>query len=344
MAKTSAELRSVNAVLETLHDRGVDGSNRNLFTLLMAIVDYKGFRIVAHADIPDKKNVTSLHDLNPKRILINEQALEATQLVGKSLNLKSHTVQVNDDRRVRVYLSATVEVSKFNKIHSNTVRNQNYLATLRDIFPPDANFCRNGDYFKFRPEFLQAYSTSLCADAFSPMSGGSKKEIDVNNDECMQAARFLRENWIPGFVKNLDNMELCPFDSESLTRSMHQKGINMRYLGYVCTISTIPFVRSLVLVEMVARACKELYRTRFRGAILHFRSVGATAVNEQLTSYATTFFAAILGFSDKSKSMLDGKIAPKIKEKFNYDISSEEFFEIPRAPLFSAIQYHVLEY
>ena len=302
----------------------------------MSIVDYKGFRIIAHAELPQKQKVTNLHDLNPKRILINEQAMESTKIVGETLNLKSHTVQVNDDRRVRVYLAATVQ------IHSHTARNQKYLATLRDIFPPDANFCRFGEYYHFRPEFLQSYGTSLCSDAFSPMSGGSKREIDTNNDECMQAARFLRENWIPSFVKNLDNMDLCPFDSESLTRALHSKGINLRYLGYICTISKIPFVRTLVLVEMVSRACKILFRTKFRDSIMHFRCVGATAVNEQLQSYATQFFASILGFHDKSKSMLEQKIAPLIKRKFNYDISLEEFFEIPRAPLFASVQYHVI--
>ena len=110
MAKTSAELRSVNAVLEALNDRSLESTPSNTYTLLMAIIDYKGFRIIAHADIPDKKNVSNLHNLNPKRIQINERALESTKMVGNSLNLKSHSVQVNDDRRVRVYLSATVEV------------------------------------------------------------------------------------------------------------------------------------------------------------------------------------------------------------------------------------------
>ena len=174
------------------------------------------------------------------------------------------------------------------------------------------------------------------------MAGASKKEIEVNNDECMQAARFLRENWIPAFVKDLDNMEICPFDSESLTKSLHSRGINIRYLGFICTISKIPFIRSLVLVEILARACKVLFRAKFRGAILHFRSVGATAIDDQMASYATTFFTSILGFSDKSKAMLELKLTPLIKEKFNYNISSEEFFDLPRIPLFSAIQYHVI--
>jgi hypothetical protein len=54
--------------------------------------------------------VRPIHELNPKRLKINEKSIERTKFISDRLNLKSHTVQVNNDRRVRIYLSATVEV------------------------------------------------------------------------------------------------------------------------------------------------------------------------------------------------------------------------------------------
>jgi hypothetical protein len=54
--------------------------------------------------------MNAVHDLNPKCLHINEEICDMTSYIGKSLNLQLHTVQVNQDRRVRVNLAATVEV------------------------------------------------------------------------------------------------------------------------------------------------------------------------------------------------------------------------------------------
>jgi hypothetical protein len=51
-----------------------------------------------------------VHDLNPRRLLIDEEVYNHTTPIAVALNLKPHTVQVSDDRRVRVPLAATVEV------------------------------------------------------------------------------------------------------------------------------------------------------------------------------------------------------------------------------------------
>jgi hypothetical protein len=113
------------------------------------------------------------------------------------------------------------------------------LTCLRDIFPLDYNFndkfqdfnLNLNNFKRLRPEFLQIYQTPLCSDGLSPMSGGSKREIESNDEDLVKAARFLKENWIPSFVKLLDNMEVCPYDSQSLTKEMHKRGINIRYLS-----------------------------------------------------------------------------------------------------------------
>ena len=106
--KTSAELRGMNATIKAVASNPNDVTP--FFTILMALVDYKGFRMVAHADLSTSTQIVPVHDLNPKRLRINEDLTNDTQSIGHALNLTSHTVQVNDDRRVRIPLAATVEV------------------------------------------------------------------------------------------------------------------------------------------------------------------------------------------------------------------------------------------
>jgi hypothetical protein len=115
IAKTSAELRGNAAIARAIFDRKLLMQTVPFYPILMCLIDYKGFRMVAHAEI--NKNVfkvslqvISIHNLNPKRLKIDETICHETSSISHYLNLKSHTVQVSDDRRVRVFLSATAEV------------------------------------------------------------------------------------------------------------------------------------------------------------------------------------------------------------------------------------------
>ena len=193
---------------------------------------------------------------------------------------------------------------------------------------------------KLRPEFVAIYQTPLSSDALTPASGGSRREKELNDEEVMKASRFLRENLIPAFVRSLDSMDIRPFDSATLTTEMHLKGINMRYLGFICKNCTIPFIRSLALVEMVARVCKGIYQNKIRSSILHFRSVGATAIEDQMNHYTSNLFSIILGFSERTAQLIESKIRPEVKRKFDFNLTLKDYADISRPALFLALQYH----
>ncbi|KAJ3261190.1 hypothetical protein HK103_006499 [Boothiomyces macroporosus] len=322
MKETSTEMLAIDATIKAISSRRNESNGVRFNTVLMALLDYKGFRMIAHADTRQNRQMRPVHNLNPRNLLIDEYACEETNSIATILNLKSHTVQVNDDRRVRVPLSATVE------IHKDLRDGDYYLTSLKDIFPIDhynmGEIIRSN---RLRPEFLAIYQSPLCSDALTPTSGGSRREIEVNDDELLKAARFLRENWIPAFVSSIDSLDICPYDSYSLTNEMHKKGINMRYLGLIYQLSTVPFVKSMTLVEMVARICKQIYRVRLRGAILHFRSVGATYIEEQTQSYANTLFELILGFNEKTRVFFETKIKPELQRHYNCGISYKDTIE-----------------
>ncbi|KAK6097933.1 hypothetical protein MT418_002020 [Batrachochytrium dendrobatidis] len=364
LSRSSRELKGIDAALQASCRAG-DGNIPVLRTILMALIDYKGFRIIAHADIGGLNQVQVVHDLHPEHPILDDTATNCMALIGRELNLKQHAVQVNVDRRVQVPLSATSEV------HMDSKSKVMYLTSLHEIFPIDhyvedgqsraaelsqgvktmslchKDLLENGDSnmsinlnHRLRPEFLTVYQTNLCADGLTPTSGSSRREMEDNDAQVSRASRFLRETWIPGFVRTLDSLDARPFDSASMTGEMHRNGVNMRYLGMVCSLSTIPFIRNLALIEMVARIVKSILRDRIRSAILHFKTVGATQIDEQMRSYVTSMFSSVLGNSEKSQRYFEDKICSALKSKFSYQIGYRQFNNLHRPALFFAMQYH----
>ena len=56
-------------------------------------------------------------------------------------------------------------------------------------------------------------------------------DYEMNNIEAAAASQYLYKVVIPNFVKELDNLDIIPIDSQTLTKEMHIRGINMRYIG-----------------------------------------------------------------------------------------------------------------
>lgn len=221
------------------------------------------------------------------------------------------------------------------------------MTSLRDILPPDHYAIEGSEILdielscRFRYEFLKVYQSQICSDALTPASGATKNETEENNVEALKASRFLRDVWIPAFIKSLDNFEVRPFDSRSFTEEMHYRGINIRYLGVVHRSSTIPFIQNLSLIEMIARVCKHEFRNRLREAILHFRSVGATSIDNEMKQYAASLFGNVLGTSERAIAFFESKIKPKLFKKFQHSLSHKEFMSVHRPALFLALQHHV---
>ena len=53
-----------------------------------------------------------VYDLNGDEPRTDERAIERLASVGRALNLKPHTVQVGDERRVVVHTAASVQVHR----------------------------------------------------------------------------------------------------------------------------------------------------------------------------------------------------------------------------------------
>ncbi|CAJ2506894.1 Uu.00g080800.m01.CDS01 [Anthostomella pinea] len=107
------------------------------------------------------------------------------------------------------------------------------------------------------------FSFALNPDAFSgqvPQTEEEKKEFEADEEDVRNACKHLRDSAIPEFVNDIKTSELpFPMDGRSLTKMMHKRGINMRYLGKIVSLCEGPKLlrfRDLCLQEMISRAFK----------------------------------------------------------------------------------------
>ena len=82
------------------------------------------------------------------------------------------------------------------------------------------------------------------------------------------ASKHLKSQTIPQLVHMLDDLQVLPIDSESLTKLMHEHGINMRYLSHICVLTQMPHVLDLCVTEMLARTAKRIINKQMSELIL----------------------------------------------------------------------------
>lgn len=172
---------------------------------------------------------------------------------GKQLNLKSHTIQLNRGRRIPVAFSIDTEafmandsffISNLSNLlpldssYNGVLANENVDSSSKSISPAQYDALAADDYLahpskRLRPEYVASFAQPLASNGLTVHSSATKSEKLENDVELFKAARYLRENWIPAFVKQLDEMETRPIDSHTLTVEMHRNGVNMRYLGII---------------------------------------------------------------------------------------------------------------
>ncbi|KAK6542209.1 Intracellular distribution of mitochondria [Orbilia ellipsospora] len=117
---------------------------------------------------------------------------------------------------------------------------------------------------------LSGFNFALNPDVFTgqkPQTKEEKEELAKDEEEVRQACRFLTEKIIPGLIDDLKKGDVgSPMDGHSLSRLMHKRGINIRYLGKIAALAAsegrkLLAVKILAEQEMIARACKHHLNT-----------------------------------------------------------------------------------
>lgn len=155
----------------------------------------------------------------------------------------------------------------YNQLFSNGPHAIINLESFRFALNPDAFVTR-----KHEPG-------SQCADEAEREAAA----VDVDQHSTLltrAASLFLRETVIPELMTDMISSTQVPQDGRSLTKTLHARGINMRYLGRFADVLdrppeisppmrnsakiTIAQIKACVIREMISRGAKHVFRRLLR--------------------------------------------------------------------------------
>jgi len=144
----------------------------------------------------------------------------------------------------------------------------------------------------------------LSSDALTPFG---KHNADINRVEVEDAYYQQIGTEIPAFVESLQDSSEC-FIRGELIRSIHEFGINMRYIGLVRSlIKNETIIKSHLLSEMITRVTKNYVRSRLRAA---------STSNQSAVHIVLHHFNLLLGSSQASTFFWHFVIKAQIEAKF----------------------------
>ena len=114
---------------------------------------------------------------------------------------------------------------------------------------------------------ISAFSLTLNPDVFCgqvPQTEEEKEEWANDEREVRAVCAHLHEKILPEMIQDLKEGEVgFPMDGQSLSRLLHRRGVNLRYLGKLATLiknedARLRALKALTVQEMVARAFKHV--------------------------------------------------------------------------------------
>jgi protein TIF31 len=140
-------------------------------------------------------------------------------------------------------------------------------------------------------EFQLSFNPDVFTSAKQPSEGLKEQEEVIR-----EASKFLNEEIIPTIVLDFASYTVSPADGEALTKAMHRRGINMRYLGKLAELvalskdKRIEHIHNLIIQEIVVRCVKRVLRKSLASCSL-----------ENSAACISHFFNCLLGASFNAK-------------------------------------------
>lgn len=264
---------------------------------MMAVIDYRGFRLVAMSKLPinDTTLVYGSADGGKTVVASHPEACRLMEQAGKANNLIGHLCGRNKSALHEVYGPTDIEG------HYDAEHDRLYVLDFARVFPPTAedDVKKSFLYKVFRPEFVKKYPVPLSSDAFSPFSRFDPARLE-NDQNVMTATQQLLSVVIPRFARWLEshweNLKLDK-DLTNLTEIIHREGINVRYLGLLRSHVQNETLRNLILIEMIARVIKNRLRDKLRRTM---RNSVQTLIGDAFLEVVLTTFNRVLGWHDRS--------------------------------------------
>ncbi|KAK3085037.1 hypothetical protein FSP39_023311 [Pinctada imbricata] len=236
--------------------------------LIEAFVEAKYIAFVRHAAYQiqqirmDKENKLSKVDSG---VLVNGEGEghEKKSIEDKKLDDKEDDKDNIDEAKKMVEELSSTETENEENSKEVVRRAAKAVGSLSDT---EFNITFNPDVFQSHVKHANADSEDL------------RREKQLVKD----AAEFLVVHQIPSFIKDSMEHTSSPIDTLTITEQLHQKGINMRYLGKVAEVlkkyPSVQYVYTIVITELVCRSTKHIFKAYMQGvdmmnlsaAISHF--------------------------------------------------------------------------
>ncbi|KAI8074519.1 clustered mitochondria-domain-containing protein [Gongronella butleri] len=211
---------------------------------------------------------------------------------------------------------------------------------------------------------VSAFDLSFNPDVFTSQLSSSSSPDD--EQAVRDAAQFLNEEILPSLVLDFASYAISPLDGDALTKAMHRRGINMRYLGKLANLvalsndKRIHHIYDLAIQEMIVRASKRLLRKYLAECAL-----------EETRACIAHYFNCLVGHEFNPKPMpvvpahkqrndfewthltpasLKNKLTEQVRLWFRFDLPEGKFDEIKPLPVLReiclrvGIQLHAIDY
>ena len=285
----------------------------NLSFPLMALIDYKGYRLVAMSVLPIDKETLKYGSADAGRsILLEDPDLNALMREASlQLNLKPHMV---GPRGCEVELVSAADLEGHVGYDGRF-----YMLDFSRTMPPVHTGLKDRPdhlYQQFRPEFVRTHSCPLSPDACS-MFG--RHQASLHDADIVEATAYLKQTHIPDVARLVvaeaeDAREILSF---SVSEALHRRGVNMRYLGLVhhelLRFKTESRLQDLSLIEMCARVLKNKLRGRMRVVLKGLKDPSEAPFNDLVMEE----FNAIFGQNVHTHALWNEYVPAMLIENFS---------------------------
>lgn len=316
MKSAKHEFNSI-VVVNNLRWQGV---SRSLRVALTTIIDFRGFRLSCQALLPIGKNTLVYGSDNGGTTHLDDPVFGAEMAkVCDKLNIKGHSFTPSGLTSRTVYGPVDLEGHRVGKAH--------YAVDLARLFPPESpklglSQKPRAQFFRMlRPELVRQFNKPLSSDAHTAFG---RDESAIHNAEVDEATLFLQNTVIPAYAETLSNKQQLKqyVDGSVLVRELHRWGINLRYIGFVRSklAPSNTAGRQLLLLEMVLRCLKNLFRRKLR------KQMESTCVSMD-SPYAQVVIDLLnlfLGKDEHSRVFWRVTIKEVLRETFVVGLTDEE--------------------
>ena len=333
---------------------------KNFHLPLMAIIDYRGFRVVAMALLPIRDGRLIYGSDDCGKTVHNDvpDFAEKMRIAGEKLNLAGHTVN-----NKLIYVAFDVEGHQ-------APDGRFYLLDLARTFPPELplkeerpTWPQNAFLYRLlRPELVKKSPFPICSDAGTRIQQQDPEWKTYNKNARTLKAQLVREiipafavrfvsivekaytlferqknsvtpNMVdsadnPGKKANTETVGVIFGDNFPLKQYLHAEGINMRHMGYLMKAiregvpDDAPGKQNAKALIFTEMAARTIRQETNAEFRLHMRLLGVP-LEEPYRLLLMKYLNSAFGDSDKS-TMYWNSLRKRLAEKFGEFAFTEE--------------------